>query len=601
MKKLTTVLLAFLMMLNFAGAVSAEEDYGITDHVANPFSDVTKDLGNTTYKAILWAYETGIVKGTSDTTYSPTDHCTRAQLCVMLWRLKGKPAVDVTDNPFPDVSAELGNTTYKAILWAYKQGIVKGNPDGTFNPSGDTTRANMAVMLWRTAGKPTVSAEENPFEDVSQSLGNTTYKSILWAYSVGLTKGTDSTHFSPGDACTRAQLAVFLYRLNRLYHYITPEEPSPEPVQVTIDVFLTNNQAYLYHSELDEFAKKHPEYQITFNKTVSSENKSAYREFVENGQKMPDLYLLSYDELELCAKGGFLAKLGNAGKNAVAAQNNPGVAKAAEYNGEMYAIPVQVNNGYLLFYDRSVVSDEHAKDLFSILDDCRNRGTMFGMDVYNGWYLASLFFGAGCVSKWDADNKLVEDTWNSVNGLLAAKAVAKLMNDSAFSSDSIPYSGVSAFISGTWMLEQAKDVYGDNLGMAELPSVTMDGKTFHLGGFTGVNLVGVKPQSDSAKAQVLSELQIYLTSEEVQKKFCEKLSYYGATNKNVIASVQDPSVRALAAQAVYGTPQGAINDTWWDISAGIARSIHNLDGYPTDEELRDILGNYESSIRMLGD
>ena len=190
------------------------------DDPANPFIDVSEDLGGTTYKAILWAYENGIVKGTSANTYSPSDHCTRAQLCVMLWRLKGKPAVNVSDNPFPDVTKELGNTTYKAILWAYQQGIVKGNADGTFNPSGDTTRANMAVMLWRTAGKPTVSATTNPFEDVSKSLGNTTYKSILWAYDVKLTKGTDKTHFSPNDPCTRAQLAVFLYRLNNLFQYL---------------------------------------------------------------------------------------------------------------------------------------------------------------------------------------------------------------------------------------------------------------------------------------------------------------------------------------------------------------------------------------------
>ena len=229
MKKIIQLSLTLLLLITMIPSVLfAEEDTGIRDNVKNPFTDVVPELGNTTYKAILWAYETGIVKGTSDTTYSPKDHCTRAQLCVMLWRLKGKPAVNVTDNPFPDVTKELGNTTYKAILWAYQQGIVKGNADGTFNPSGDTTRANMAVMLWRTAGKPTVSAEENPFDDVSKSLGNTTYKSILWAYDVGLTKGTDKTHFSPNDPCTRAQLAVFLYRLNHLYHYITPEEPSEE-------------------------------------------------------------------------------------------------------------------------------------------------------------------------------------------------------------------------------------------------------------------------------------------------------------------------------------------------------------------------------------
>ncbi len=185
----------------------------------NPFTDVNQEMGNTTFKAILWAYANGIVKGTSETTYSPDDPCTRAQLCVMLWRLMGKPAVNTTDNPFTDVTTELGNTTYKAILWAYQKGIVKGKGEGIFDPEGNTTRANMAVMLWRLAGKPAVSTESCPFEDVSAELGNTTYKSILWAYGVKLTKGTDETHFSPEVECTRAQLAVFLYRLNNLYGY----------------------------------------------------------------------------------------------------------------------------------------------------------------------------------------------------------------------------------------------------------------------------------------------------------------------------------------------------------------------------------------------
>ncbi len=184
-----------------------------------PFGDATPDLGNTTYKAIYWAYDNGIVKGMDDYAYGPQLPCTRAQLCVMLWRLKGKPSVNTGNNPFSDVSTSLGNTTYKAILWAYQQGIVKGS-DGRFDPNGTTTRANMAVMLWRLAGKPAVSTIGNPFADVSTDLGNTTYKAILWAYSVGLTKGTDSTHFSPGNSCTRAQLAVFLYRMNNLYRYI---------------------------------------------------------------------------------------------------------------------------------------------------------------------------------------------------------------------------------------------------------------------------------------------------------------------------------------------------------------------------------------------
>ena len=185
-----------------------------------PFIDTDESLGATTYKAICWAYENGIVKGTDATHYSPNAPCSRANLTVMLWRLVGKPEFDAGDNPFSDVSPSLGNTTYKSILWAYQEGIIKGYNDGTFRPDDPTSRANMAVMLWRLAGKPTVTITECPFTDVDPSMGNTTYKAILWAYSVKLTKGTTATTFSPNDQCTRAQLAVFLYRMNDMHGYI---------------------------------------------------------------------------------------------------------------------------------------------------------------------------------------------------------------------------------------------------------------------------------------------------------------------------------------------------------------------------------------------
>ncbi len=185
--------------------------------VFNPFNDVETAPTKTAFKAIMWAYNEGIVKGTSEDTFSPAENVTRGQFAVMVWRLAGKPAIDATDNPFPDVSADaLGNTTYKAILWAYQQGIVKGFSDGEFKPGETTSRGNMAVMLWRLAGKPAVDTSANPFEDVAPEMGNTTYKAILWAYNNGITKGTDATHFSPDNNCTREQLAIFLYRYNNL-------------------------------------------------------------------------------------------------------------------------------------------------------------------------------------------------------------------------------------------------------------------------------------------------------------------------------------------------------------------------------------------------
>ena len=181
---------------------------------ASPFTDVPESVSY--YKYVMWAYNNGIVKGTSATTFSPNADCTRGQFALMLYRLAGKPDVSGLPNPFKDVKKS--DSYYKAILWAYNAGIIKGTSATTFNPSGSVTRGQIVLMLYRMAGKPTVTNTTNPFTDVSKS--DACYKAVLWAVEQGITKGTSATTFSPNRNCTRYQLVTFLYRFNDLMQYI---------------------------------------------------------------------------------------------------------------------------------------------------------------------------------------------------------------------------------------------------------------------------------------------------------------------------------------------------------------------------------------------
>ena len=180
----------------------------------NPFIDVADS--NSYYKYVMWAYENGIVKGTSATTFSPNADCTRGQFALMLYRLAGKPDVSGVENPFKDVKKS--DSYYKAILWAYNAGIIKGTSATTFNPAGSVTRGQIVLMLYRMAGKPEVTNTTNPFTDVSKA--DSCYKAVLWAVEQGITKGTSATTFSPNKNCTRYQLVTFLYRFNDLMKYI---------------------------------------------------------------------------------------------------------------------------------------------------------------------------------------------------------------------------------------------------------------------------------------------------------------------------------------------------------------------------------------------
>ena len=109
-----------------------------------PFTDVAE--GSYYHDAVLWAVESGITKGTSDTAFSPNATCTRGQIVTFLWRSQKSPASDSV-NPFTDVAADAYYTN--AVLWAVEHGITAGTTATTFSPNNDCTRAQIVTFLYR--------------------------------------------------------------------------------------------------------------------------------------------------------------------------------------------------------------------------------------------------------------------------------------------------------------------------------------------------------------------------------------------------------------------------------------------------------------------
>jgi len=113
-----------------------------------PFADVKADAYY--YKAVLWAVEKGITDGTSAATFSPNDTCTRAQVVTFQWRAAGSPAAP-TANPFTDVAS--GLYYIDAVLWAVSSKITDGTTATTFSPAQNCSRAQIVTFLWRQLGK----------------------------------------------------------------------------------------------------------------------------------------------------------------------------------------------------------------------------------------------------------------------------------------------------------------------------------------------------------------------------------------------------------------------------------------------------------------
>ena len=168
------------------------------------FTDVSD--GSYYYDAVNWAVSNGITDGTSATTFSPDNICTRAQMVTFLWRAAGSPTPHSGSNPFVDVPADA--YYYTAVLWAVEQGITTGTSVTTFSPDDTVTRSQTVTFLWRYSGSP--EAGGSSFADVEADAYYAT--AVAWAAGEGITSGTSATTFSPYDPCTRAQIVTFLYR-----------------------------------------------------------------------------------------------------------------------------------------------------------------------------------------------------------------------------------------------------------------------------------------------------------------------------------------------------------------------------------------------------
>ena len=174
------------------------------------FTDVSS-LSNTFKTAINWAVSTDITAGTSETTFSPNDTCTRAQIVTFLWRMAGCPKAEA-DVPFTDLAADW---YADAVQWAVANGITTGTSKTTFSPDQLCSRAQIVTFLYRydQAFNPDAAASifgGTGFRDVS--LAAYYGAPVAWAVKNGITNGISSIFFAPLQSCTRAQAVTFLYR-----------------------------------------------------------------------------------------------------------------------------------------------------------------------------------------------------------------------------------------------------------------------------------------------------------------------------------------------------------------------------------------------------
>ena len=359
-----------------------------------------------------------------------------------------------------------------------------------------------------------------------------------------------------------------------------------------IVVWVGEDAVDLTKTQIANFNKENKD-GITINATVNGVSEAtAADQMLADVSAGADIYCFAQDQFARLVQGAALAKLGENAAKTVKEANDPVVVAAGTSGDALYAYPMTADNGYFMYYDKNVIPEEDVNSLEKLIADCEKANKYFAFEANSSaWYIASWLFAkedgvdnasALCHSNWTTDNDgnfvSVDDNFNSANGLIAVKGLKKLVDSpmhlSSSSADEFA-SDAAIVVTGTWSYEAAKNLLGDRMGVTDLPSFEVDGKTYHLGSFNGYKLMGVKPQTDATKAAVLHKLAQYLTDEARQMERFEALSW-GPANKKAQSSeaVQNnPGLKALIEQNAYAVPQGQIHGSWWDIAKVIADDV----------------------------
>ena len=367
---------------------------------------------------------------------------------------------------------------------------------------------------------------------------------------------------------------------------------------ITMWVSEKEGVAELTKTQIDAFMQANPG--IVINATIEGVTEAdAGSKVIADVASAPDIYCFAQDQLARLVQAAALAPLGQGAQETVKAANDAGSVAAGTVAGTMYAYPMTSDNGYYMYYDKSIISDEDAESLEKIIAACEANNVKFRYALENAWYTASFFFATGCHSNWSMDTDgnftAVDDDFNSANGLIAMKGMQKLAQSPAYDSNADIFTDAGVVITGIWNADAAAAHFGDNMGATDLPSFEVDGQSYHLGSFTGNKLMGVKPNTDAKKQAVLSLLAQYLTGEECQTQRYEQFQW-GPSNKNAQASeaVQsNVSLAALAKQGEYGIPQGQIHGSWWDIAKVLGADAKAA---TSDAELQAALDSYKATI-----
>ena len=371
-----------------------------------------------------------------------------------------------------------------------------------------------------------------------------------------------------------------------------------------IKVWVADNVVDFTNGQIEAFKEANPDF-ADYDYVVEPVGEGdAAGNMITDVEAGADIFGFAQDQIARLVSAGALIDVEPENAEKVKAENDPGSVAAATVGETLYAYPLTSDNGYFLYYDKSVVTDPSS--LEAIIADCEAAGKNFYMEINSGWYQTAFFFATGADLTYDTDNDgnftACNANYASDQGLVALREMVELKASPAFQNGSAAgeATNVAAIVDGTWDAGAVQDLFGDNYACAKLPTFEgSDGKTYQMSGFGGFKLLGVKPQEDEAKLAACDALAAWLSGEEAQIARFEAVEW-GPSNLAAQASDAVQANEALAAlgeQLQYTIPQGQYPGDYWSLATSLGDSIISgeLSKDSSDDDLLAALDKFQET------
>ncbi|MDO5423114.1 MAG: extracellular solute-binding protein [Eubacteriales bacterium] len=333
-----------------------------------------------------------------------------------------------------------------------------------------------------------------------------------------------------------------------------------------IKVWGSQEDQEMLQGMIESFKEAYPEAAGWTIETAVVSAADAKTEVLKDPSVAADVFEFASDQLAELQSAGVLYRI-TKNKDEIIANNLENAVDAATIDGEMYGYP-NTSNSFFMYYDTSMYTEDEVKNLNTMLEKELDSGVAnFSMDLDNGWYISSFFFGAGCTLFGEDGADPTQCDFNNEMGVLVGDYLldlatnAKVKNhDDALLLAAFKDGTLGATLTGTWNAAAIEEYLGENFGVATVPTITLeDGTEISPSTIVNFNLYGVNAQTQYPLESML--FAEYLSSEECQKTRFE-VRNSSPTNLNLVNDTEllstSPAVAVLSEQVKTSTVQPSI-------------------------------------------